>query len=481
MLDPALAREARAAVLGEVEAPGSPVERSDGALEFGSPAGGGTAAEAEAFPEIGPAEEAPARRLAPNGAPSRLTERQWAQVRTPEFKARFGDWEAAAKLSQIENLSPVALNTLPDNYDVAKAYEEIGTVENVRDGRKVRFVNSTLGKILRHRGYDISRIVPQLGGIFRDAIHLGFEKEREQAARPDGTRHKKHPNLLGYHNYLGKFKEGGREYFVRFTVQEEHTRNKEHNPNIVHSTFVSDVTIYETDGSLSQSTTSVGERENAIGFFDGILSKYLGDFKRAEKNSSKIVDANGEPLPVWHGGRTDNRFGAFDPARISQREDGVRGFYFAPPARRDSVAGHYGHGQERAFWLDIRHPLVLGPDERPDADALASHDGIVRVAEEDYPERSFWNWRTDRLETERLLKGDIIEIVAFRPEQIFPVEGAEESGRSAPSETAAERKRSAEALEAGLDVEALKEEARPSYGSSGAGGRPESRPTSEMP
>ena len=33
------------------------------------------------------------RLLAPNGKPSNLTERQYAQVRTKEFKKWFGDWE----------------------------------------------------------------------------------------------------------------------------------------------------------------------------------------------------------------------------------------------------------------------------------------------------------------------------------------------------------------------------------------------------
>jgi hypothetical protein len=35
---------------------------------------------------------------APNGKPSKLSFRQWLQVRTPAFKAWFGDWEAAAPL-----------------------------------------------------------------------------------------------------------------------------------------------------------------------------------------------------------------------------------------------------------------------------------------------------------------------------------------------------------------------------------------------
>ena len=30
---------------------------------------------------------------APNGKPTNLTEKQWVQVRTPSFKAWFGDWE----------------------------------------------------------------------------------------------------------------------------------------------------------------------------------------------------------------------------------------------------------------------------------------------------------------------------------------------------------------------------------------------------
>lgn len=34
-----------------------------------------------------------AKLLAPNGKPSNLTPGQWSQVRTPEFKAWFGDWE----------------------------------------------------------------------------------------------------------------------------------------------------------------------------------------------------------------------------------------------------------------------------------------------------------------------------------------------------------------------------------------------------
>lgn len=48
----------------------------------------------------------------PNGKPTKLTERQWLQVRTPEFKAWFGDWEndpANASKAVDENGEPLVV------------------------------------------------------------------------------------------------------------------------------------------------------------------------------------------------------------------------------------------------------------------------------------------------------------------------------------------------------------------------------------
>ena len=129
-----------------------------------------------------------------------------------------------------------------------------------------------------------------------------------------------------------------------------------------------------------------------------------------------MVDEDGKPLVVWHGSE-DNGFTTFDKSKIKEK-DGIRGFYFAPEKRRDSVAGYYGKGKERSFYLNIKNPLVIGPEAKPTAEELAGHDGIIRVAQEDMAESKFYNWRKDALDTERISKGDIIEIVAFEPEQI---------------------------------------------------------------
>lgn len=47
-----------------------------------------------AAPEV---RDAQGRLLAPNGKPSKLNERQWHQVRSPQFRKWFGDWEKHAK------------------------------------------------------------------------------------------------------------------------------------------------------------------------------------------------------------------------------------------------------------------------------------------------------------------------------------------------------------------------------------------------
>jgi hypothetical protein len=69
------------------------------------------------------------QRLAPNGKPSNLNERQWNQVRTPEFKAWFGDWE---KHASAEN--PVG--SLWSDDTVSKVVDENGEPLVVYHGAK---------------------------------------------------------------------------------------------------------------------------------------------------------------------------------------------------------------------------------------------------------------------------------------------------------------------------------------------------------
>ena len=318
---------------------------------------------------------------APNGKPTKLTERQWAQVRTPSFKKWFGDWEGAATLSAIESLSPVEVADLADGFDVKAAYAALEDGRNVYDGRRVRFVNSTLGKILRHRGYDTARVVPHLKEVFDAAVPIGFEAEREMPNREDGRPHKTHRNFVGYHSYLGKIADGGKSYFVRFTVQELKTRSKTFVPNEVHSTFVSDVELYNEADLLALDTAKGAGKVGAVDFVDGIVAKRLADFKGARETSSKVVDENGEPLVVYHS--TDADFTQFDRAKLGSSTDrnggnadmARIGFWFNDRDLSDTIVTD--RSKTKAVFLNLMSPARTTFEELYDGFRDDGADGYI--------------------------------------------------------------------------------------------------------
>lgn len=83
--------------------------------------------------------------LAPNGKPSNLTPEQYKLVRTPEFKAWFGDWEKLAKVQ----ISDPAIDTVTLSHfskDVSKVLDENGEPLIVWHGSKKEFTVFGEGK-----------------------------------------------------------------------------------------------------------------------------------------------------------------------------------------------------------------------------------------------------------------------------------------------------------------------------------------------
>jgi hypothetical protein len=74
--------------------------------------------------------------LAPNGKPSNLTERQYAQVRTKAFIDWFGDWEKFANVS--EELLEQAILVFERNPELAN----IGTAREYATYLQEVFPNS---------------------------------------------------------------------------------------------------------------------------------------------------------------------------------------------------------------------------------------------------------------------------------------------------------------------------------------------------
>ncbi len=236
---------------------------------------------------------------APNGKPSKLSPKQWVQVRTNAFKNWFGDWEKAAKWNMIETLNATPIiDRVVSEEEARKAYDHIGQVENAIDGKKVDFVKNAFGKIIRHKGVDVKIIMDKMPTLFNESIPLFFEEE----IKKDG--HKDHSsNFVGYHHYLNKISIDGKEYYVRFTAQEVRTnpskkKGESFTPYQFHSSSISDIAIYENmEGSVESTGTYLSTGANHA-YVDTKLANFLKDAKDSYENSSKVVDENGEPRVV---------------------------------------------------------------------------------------------------------------------------------------------------------------------------------------
>ena len=222
--------------------------------------------------------------LAPNGKPSKLTPEQWHQVRTPQFKRWFGDWEIIAKAKAIKNLRPISL----DNEEHATRKEAESIVEKLEnglnkiDGRITLWVKSAIGKILRHKGFDTSLLIPKIKVVFDNSIPMSDEPEIAKEG------HKAHPNFAGYHHYLGKIERDGIEYYVRFTLQEVNTRRKDIVPNQLHSTFVSDVEIYKSTDTRVNTGNTPATANNDAYFVNSKILQFLYETIHYQSNNEFI-------------------------------------------------------------------------------------------------------------------------------------------------------------------------------------------------
>jgi len=92
---------------------------------------------------------------------SELAYADWLTVRTPAFRAWFGDWEAVRGAQWLNRIGPLNLDEvqpLSDKKVVESLFRAFGKVENRNEGLSVTFPASTAGKVLRHKGFNVGRI-----------------------------------------------------------------------------------------------------------------------------------------------------------------------------------------------------------------------------------------------------------------------------------------------------------------------------------
>lgn len=274
--------------------------------------------------------------LAPNGKHTNLTEDQWLQVRTPNFKKWFGDWETLADF-------------YPENeiFDIDEAYrfarENLqGKEFTSKDGYTASLgrsgidkMNSGLarGKTANNRLHALA--FANIGKLFGNSELLEAEAPR------DGD-----PNIKQYLKFYTPLFMDGEFHLIKITAKELIDGNRLYS--------LEGLDIIEKSEYRGQPRDS---KENSISAdYSDSVKNFVKKVKKVKGNVSKVVDENGEPLAVYHG--TDNTNPDYTKFTVFKHSDlRVKKYIHFFSSSRD-VAGSMGNYVYDVF-LNIKKPLII--------------------------------------------------------------------------------------------------------------------------
>ncbi len=244
--------------------------------------------------------------LAPNGKPSNLTPEQYKLVRTPEFKAWFGDWEKdpenASKVVDI-NGEPLVVyhgtNNKYNKFDLKYANKNFlgfwfadnkGVIERGESGAEgIKYIKSfflNIKKIAKYDEYEEynyldSRIVPKKKIAEFKKKFNGIILEGQEEGEP--------MYLVVFDSNQIKLADG-----TNTTFDAE-------NPDIRYDDGGQTDTLLAPNGKPSNLTPEQYKLVRTPEF-----KAWFGDWENDPENASKVVDINGEPLVVYHGSNSNH-------------------------------------------------------------------------------------------------------------------------------------------------------------------------------
>ena len=251
---------------------------------------------------------------APNGKPTNLNEKQWAQVRTKAFKNWFGDWELGAKvLNIVSGIKEHGFKSFED----AKAWAKeniVRTLTNEETGGKgeIRISNNAISKFLSESAVaksdskdvhlSVLRVLPD---VIKESVDA--EQHPDYNKGEDGNRSAENGinKNVTIHRLYGAVEIDGKLYRVKVTLKEFADNNR---PQKAYSYEATKIELLA--GTLVGGKTSNPNTNNSI-----TGAKLLENVESAKEKGkklldySKVVDENGEPLVVYHGsGDTITKF-----------------------------------------------------------------------------------------------------------------------------------------------------------------------------
>ena len=322
------------------------------------------------------------------------------QTETPEFKQWFGDWQALKAQSQIDQSAVVTIEIPPEWMSLSKnelrtqvalvldrmvkqkafiKHPELGIVYVGQAGKKKTISQSPdVAKLL---------IAANLEQVFPESIVINTEPGDRQG-------------VVQRYTLAAKVQIGDTEVVALFAVNRQRDGNWYYNTVVVADADQkrNDLGAYASSGAVKSPLEQTLLTE--------VASFIRRPFVKVNPESvSKVVDAEGRPLVVYHGTRSD--FDAFDPQYQSQGKLG-KGFYFSPSKSTANLFAKIGglSGMDAApkvfpVYLSIKNPAVFDLEQMP-----VSQISQDRLVEQGY-------------DGALLLKnGNVLEIAAFSPNQI---------------------------------------------------------------
>ena len=252
--------------------------------------------------------------LAPNGKPSNLNPFAHRQVRTPEFKRWFGDWEAAAKLKALKEMTPVSINASKLGTDkkqirhaATRFYKDNlqgKSVTNFIDKREILFSGFGI-KETRSHSADISvmQIIPELDTLLKTAVPLKSILHERKDSRD---------NTKAWHYYAAPIEMEGKRLFVRLVVREDSNGNIYYDNDVTSEAIIQDLTKQGRLDWANRLPKPAPNQSDPIHSIPGLL-----DFVNPSE-VSVLLDENGEPKKMYHATRA-----AINEFRVSRYRHGI--------------------------------------------------------------------------------------------------------------------------------------------------------------
>lgn len=274
---------------------------------------------------------------APNGEPSNLNREQWVLVRTPNFRRWFGDWEAAQAQDWLDLADPVAVM---QGTEVPKFERLKSLVAWVAQDWQQRIGSDTVNH-------------PELGAVTvgRKAVGTslahGFGPEKVQAlylvpqalaaGRVLGSlpRETNKPEAIMVAAPIGI---GDKTYRMLMEVRRDVNMQR---------LYVHEVVLRESPGNPAFVSSAAPDGGQPQGAGTGAIWKFMQGLRDLQSQTSKVVDANGEPMVFYHG--TFGDFSAFERKRLGEN------------TLKDAEGDGWGQTSRVGFWFNDR-PMGQQPD-----------------------------------------------------------------------------------------------------------------------